>query len=302
MSRRVAVIGAGAAGTMAAIFSAAGGAETLLLERTRDGGRKILISGGGRCNILPARGRAPLRHRLLTPYPQEHSSLVASRGADRLFRGRAGADAGRGARDRQAVPGVEPLARRAGWVAGAGAPPRRALSGGDHDHIFRASGERVAGRAGACGAAGSGRGDCRDRRAVGAEHRERRRRAGDTRGARAYGASDMRSPHAGAGEPGTVRGARRRLVAGDDHRARFPAKCRQQRWVPLHPPWLQRAVGARRLSRPGALAPRGRRERPAPSAVDRSRRGGLESALTPDGTRTVGGVLGASSPTGLPTR
>src|SRR3954464_16025473 len=40
---------------MAAIFGAAGGAEPLLLERTRDGGRKILISGGGRCNILPAR-------------------------------------------------------------------------------------------------------------------------------------------------------------------------------------------------------------------------------------------------------
>src|SRR5690242_4747752 len=40
---------------MAAIASAAAGAETLLLERTRDGGRKILISGGGRCNILPAR-------------------------------------------------------------------------------------------------------------------------------------------------------------------------------------------------------------------------------------------------------
>lgn len=40
---------------MAAIFAAASGADTLLLERTRDGGRKILISGGGRCNILPAR-------------------------------------------------------------------------------------------------------------------------------------------------------------------------------------------------------------------------------------------------------
>ena len=52
---RVAVVGAGAAGTMAAIFAATAGAETLLLERTRDGGRKILISGGGRCNILPAR-------------------------------------------------------------------------------------------------------------------------------------------------------------------------------------------------------------------------------------------------------
>ena len=40
---------------MAAIFAASAGAETVLLERTRDGGRKILISGGGRCNILPAR-------------------------------------------------------------------------------------------------------------------------------------------------------------------------------------------------------------------------------------------------------
>src|SRR5881628_1482673 len=53
-TRRVAVIGAGAAGSMAAIFAASAGAETLLLERTSDGGRKILISGGGRCNILPA--------------------------------------------------------------------------------------------------------------------------------------------------------------------------------------------------------------------------------------------------------
>src|SRR5437763_4692530 len=51
---RVVVIGAGAAGTMAAIFAASAGAETRLLERTKDGGRKILISGGGRCNILPA--------------------------------------------------------------------------------------------------------------------------------------------------------------------------------------------------------------------------------------------------------
>jgi predicted Rossmann fold flavoprotein len=53
--KRVVVIGAGAAGTMAAIFAAGSGAETILLERTKDGGRKILISGGGRCNILPAR-------------------------------------------------------------------------------------------------------------------------------------------------------------------------------------------------------------------------------------------------------
>ncbi len=40
---------------MAAIWAAGAGAKTQLLERTTDGGRKILISGGGRCNILPAR-------------------------------------------------------------------------------------------------------------------------------------------------------------------------------------------------------------------------------------------------------
>lgn len=45
---------------MAAIFAAESaaamspGPEVLLLERTQDGGRKILISGGGRCNILPS--------------------------------------------------------------------------------------------------------------------------------------------------------------------------------------------------------------------------------------------------------
>lgn len=38
---------------MAAVFAAAAGADTTLLERTKDGGRKILISGGGRCNVLP---------------------------------------------------------------------------------------------------------------------------------------------------------------------------------------------------------------------------------------------------------
>ena len=52
--RRVVVVGAGAAGLMAAGFAAGAGARVLLLERTRDGGRKILISGGGRCNVLPS--------------------------------------------------------------------------------------------------------------------------------------------------------------------------------------------------------------------------------------------------------
>jgi predicted Rossmann fold flavoprotein len=59
----VVVVGAGAAGFMAAIFAArpdadAGasgrGGRVVLLERTKDGGRKILMSGGGRCNVLPS--------------------------------------------------------------------------------------------------------------------------------------------------------------------------------------------------------------------------------------------------------
>jgi predicted Rossmann fold flavoprotein len=50
----VVVVGAGAAGLAAAIFAAGQGRRVILLERTRDGGRKILISGGGRCNILPS--------------------------------------------------------------------------------------------------------------------------------------------------------------------------------------------------------------------------------------------------------
>ena len=52
--RSVAVIGAGAAGLVAAAFAASSGSRVVLLERTRDGGRKILISGGGRCNVLPS--------------------------------------------------------------------------------------------------------------------------------------------------------------------------------------------------------------------------------------------------------
>jgi predicted Rossmann fold flavoprotein len=63
MNGPIVVIGAGAAGFVAAIFAAggprgggSGGGQrrVLLLERTHDGGRKIIMSGGGRCNVLPS--------------------------------------------------------------------------------------------------------------------------------------------------------------------------------------------------------------------------------------------------------
>jgi predicted Rossmann fold flavoprotein len=50
----VVVVGAGSAGLVAAIFARGGGRDVVLVDSTADGGRKILISGGGRCNVLPA--------------------------------------------------------------------------------------------------------------------------------------------------------------------------------------------------------------------------------------------------------
>jgi predicted Rossmann fold flavoprotein len=49
------VIGAGAAGLLAALFAARGGVRTLLLESHAKPGAKIRASGGGRCNVLPSR-------------------------------------------------------------------------------------------------------------------------------------------------------------------------------------------------------------------------------------------------------
>ncbi|XZE54059.1 NAD(P)/FAD-dependent oxidoreductase [Planctomycetaceae bacterium SH139] len=47
----VIVLGAGAAGLLAAARAAAGGARTLVLEKNRKAGVKILMSGGTRCNL-----------------------------------------------------------------------------------------------------------------------------------------------------------------------------------------------------------------------------------------------------------
>ena len=48
------VIGAGAAGLMAAIWAARSGQKTVVLETKAQAAKKILISGGGRCNLLPS--------------------------------------------------------------------------------------------------------------------------------------------------------------------------------------------------------------------------------------------------------
>lgn len=50
----VAIIGGGPAGMMAAIFAARGGASVILIEKNSTLGNKLLISGGGRCNLANA--------------------------------------------------------------------------------------------------------------------------------------------------------------------------------------------------------------------------------------------------------
>ena len=47
----VGIVGAGAAGLMAAIFAAKAGAEVIVFESNTTAGRKLLKTGGGRCNL-----------------------------------------------------------------------------------------------------------------------------------------------------------------------------------------------------------------------------------------------------------
>ncbi len=51
METEVCIIGAGPAGLMAAIFAAEGGARTMVVEANTSPGRKLLLTGGGRCNL-----------------------------------------------------------------------------------------------------------------------------------------------------------------------------------------------------------------------------------------------------------
>ena len=48
---RVCVVGGGAAGTVASIFLARGGAEVVLVEKNEKIGKKLYITGKGRCNV-----------------------------------------------------------------------------------------------------------------------------------------------------------------------------------------------------------------------------------------------------------
>ena len=64
----VIVIGAGAAGMMAAGTAARNGAKVLLLEKMEKPARKVRITGKGRCNLTNARGEEEFMENIRTNY------------------------------------------------------------------------------------------------------------------------------------------------------------------------------------------------------------------------------------------
>jgi predicted Rossmann fold flavoprotein len=80
----VIVIGAGAAGLLAATRAAMRGRRTLLLEKNRKPGVKILMSGGTRCNITHATDRRSIVGAFGEQGPFLHSALAAL-GPDELL-------------------------------------------------------------------------------------------------------------------------------------------------------------------------------------------------------------------------
>ncbi len=64
----IAVIGAGPAGIMAAIAASQNSSSVILLEKNSAPGRKLLMTGGGRCNIT---NQKPIK-KLLNIYPQKN--------------------------------------------------------------------------------------------------------------------------------------------------------------------------------------------------------------------------------------
>jgi len=91
MKTDVCIIGAGPAGLMAAIHAAAENASVLLVERNATAGRKLLLTGGGRCNFTHAGGPEEiaktfgkagrfLRHSLYELPPQDVREFFHARG------------------------------------------------------------------------------------------------------------------------------------------------------------------------------------------------------------------------------
>ena len=262
----VVVIGTGAAGLVAAIHAAAGTRPVLLLEGSERPGQKILISGGGRCNVLPSQAShtdfvsdsSPnLVRKVLAAWP-----LAEVR---RFFE----ADLGVPLKLETETGKLFPASDRARTVLDA-LLTAYVQRGGPRVHRHARDRSAAQGRL-LGGAAFVGRDDPRctgrpgDRRALGACHRQRRRgsahrararprhrphlshaRAADGQQSRASGAGGGVGAGAGVGSGRRTKDQRPREVF---HGRRSSVVGRLvPRRLPLHSPRLQRAGGVERLA------------------------------------------------------
>jgi NADPH-dependent 2,4-dienoyl-CoA reductase/sulfur reductase-like enzyme len=82
-STEVVIIGAGAAGLMCALTAAGRGRKVLLLDHANKAGKKILMSGGGRCNFTnmytePAISSRTTRISANPPWPATPSGISSA--------------------------------------------------------------------------------------------------------------------------------------------------------------------------------------------------------------------------------
>ena len=82
ISKKVVVIGAGAAGLMAGATAALYGASVTIIEKNKRVGRKIMITGKGRCNLAnncdvhTFINNVPVNGRFLSPHPTNRLMLL----------------------------------------------------------------------------------------------------------------------------------------------------------------------------------------------------------------------------------
>ena len=206
-SRPIVVVGAGAAGLAAAIDAADEDVPVLVLEATSDGGRKILISGGGRCNVLPAaleparfvsEGPAHLVRHLLRSWPlaEQHRFFEEEVGIPLALEAESRKYFPASNRARDVRDGLVALARRRG-VTFRCRRPRHRPRAGQRRRLVAVAGQRRHRR-------GPRRGDG-DRRLLGAADRQRRRRPAPARGPRAPHPADLRGADAAPGRAARAR-------------------------------------------------------------------------------------------------
>lgn len=65
MAKKIIVVGGGAAGMLASLFAARAGADVILLERNEKLGKKLYITGKGRCNLTNAAEKEPFFQHIL---------------------------------------------------------------------------------------------------------------------------------------------------------------------------------------------------------------------------------------------